>query len=137
MPNMPIRPKPLAPADVERRNSLIATHSFVGAPRADRLIADGHHPFNPARIVVLENDQANGFVDDGLFPLCGQVREHVGQQLDPVILADPRMTAACVISIGVIELVLPVRDAGPAMGRLSILCPRVAFTIRPGRRSAF
>lgn len=47
------------------------------------------------------------------------------------------MAVACVISIGMIELVLPVRDAVPAKGRLSILCPQDVFTPRPGRRSAF
>lgn len=70
-------------AAVERRTSLIATHGFVSAPRADRLTAGDHHPFSPSRIVVLEKDQANDFVDDDLFLLCGQVREDVDRQLEP------------------------------------------------------
>ena len=80
---MPTHRTPLPAAEVERRKSLIATHSFVGAPRADRLIANGHHPFHPSRIVVLEKDQAHDFVDDDLFLVCGQVRDAVGQQLEP------------------------------------------------------
>lgn len=80
---MTVPRKPLDPAEAERRKSLIATHSFVGNPRADRLIANGHHPFHPTRIVVLEKDQAHSFVDDGLFSLCGRVREEVERDLKP------------------------------------------------------
>jgi hypothetical protein len=79
---MPAPRKPIGPAEVERRKSLIATHSFVGNPRTDRLIANGHHPFHPSRIVVLEKDQAHGFVDDGLFALCGRVREEVDRRME-------------------------------------------------------
>lgn len=79
-------PKGMLPAhEVKRRKSFVTTHgAFLGVPRNDHAIVNGQHPFSPNRIIALPKDQVHGFVDAGLLPLCGQVREQVDDQLKPL-----------------------------------------------------
>ncbi|HQU45035.1 MAG TPA: hypothetical protein PK867_19620 [Pirellulales bacterium] len=72
----------LPPSEVEHRTLLARKHpKIVGVPNADRLIAQGHHPFHPDRVVVLHKDRPHWFVDERLFPLCERIHEQVKQDL--------------------------------------------------------
>jgi hypothetical protein len=68
----------LFPSEIERRTLLIGKYSEIaGIPKSNQRIDQGHHPFNPDRVVVLQKDRQHWFVDERLTPLCQQVRDEV------------------------------------------------------------